>query len=87
MPDPSGARHLARIRQLRRIKKAPLHRARHPMQRTDPDRAGLASRLELGRHLQELRPTALLDRASQTAEPLGADVLRPSHRPKQMVAR
>ena len=71
MPDPSGARHLARVRQLRRVEKPPLNHAPHPMQRTDSDRAGLASRLEFGRDgRQEGGP--LRDDRKATAKMLSA---------------
>jgi hypothetical protein len=66
---PSGgaaAVHRRDVRQLRRIEKAPLNRARHPMDRTDSDRAGLSAGLKLGRHRhQERGATLLINRLDQ----------------------
>jgi hypothetical protein len=62
------ARHLARVRQLRRVEKAPLNRARHPMHaaKAGPDAGLRGGRRELDRHLvEELVALALLDRRGQ----------------------
>jgi hypothetical protein len=61
-----SGRHLACVGQVRRIKKAPLNRARHAMNRTDSDRAGLPVGLQLLR--DQLRiPSACVGRSAGPA--------------------
>jgi hypothetical protein len=55
--------------ELRRVEKAPLNRARHPMHRALADLAGLSLHLELGGDLlQKLRPQRLIDRPGQAEQ-------------------
>jgi hypothetical protein len=57
------------VGQLRRIPKASLNRARHPMHRTHPDSAGLSAGLELLRdRLQERGPLLLIDGLGELAQ-------------------
>jgi hypothetical protein len=49
-----------RVGQFRRVEKAPLHRARHPVHRTYSNCPGLSAGLELGHDDPQKRATLLL---------------------------
>jgi hypothetical protein len=64
---------------LRRVEKAPLNRARHPMHRALADLAGLSLGFELGRDLlQKLRPQLMVDRPANANSKSISSVVRAS---------